>query len=1032
MRTFGLAVLVTACTACTPDEPRTEHGSPPKAFAHSIVALNEEVAREARVGAIRPGGSTGYELTGAGVLVAEWDEGAARETHRDLFERLRVRDGAGLSNHATHVAGTIAGSGAGDPSAQGMAPEARLLSFSHELDLVELVGTAAFVSAANHAYGPALGWHLNPACPDVWSWTGEPGELEDARFGRYDDVAAAIDGIVRNADLLSIWAVGNDGDDGPTTAERHAHFPSCAANFTDEHQTERDRVDETLGGAAVAKNVLTVGGVRDLPRSWNASDIVPLASSSRGPTDDGRIKPELLAAGDDVHSLAATADDAYANESGSSSAAAAVTGIVALLVEQYRSGRGGRDPRASELKALLVQTAEDAGSAGPDYGTGYGLVDAQAAATFVDEDTVAPRLRVDVATGSPNELVTEDVPEGTALRVTLAWLDPPGAARSTPDDRAPVLENDLDLSLVAPGGQAVFHPWTLDVERPEAAAVRDAPNRVDTIEVVDVEAADNRWTGAWTVRVESARPLLRNEPQAYAVAASVPISAPVTPVAGSATRIELEVPPNGSSTLSLPIENIGSGTLDWTATTDSPLVELERASGSAGDELVIRANGANLAADAAGSATITLESNEPGRPRTLGVLVTTACEPDCGARLCGPDPLCGRPCGGCAVDSACTRDGVCAPLGAQCPAADLGSSLGSGVVSGVTTGENRLSASCGGELGPDSGFRWTAPHAGRYVLSTEGSAFDTVLSVRRGGCGGSEIACSDDTTDLSSAVVVELDSGESVTAVVDGFDGDSGPFSLGIHELACPDGELGSRLGGELLPKTHPGRLDRLRASCAAEAAREIALGFTAPADGAYRFDASRSNYEATVAILRDDCSGEELACGADSVEVALFAGAHVIVVVDGALAHEDQFALGITTRAITCGADCAARPNGGLCACDERCVELGDCCVDACGECATCTPDQDCEFGRCIPRRCTGGSCGCDPASGGTGATGCDAGAGGVPGEAGGPSDDGPVPVVVPSGCTCRSAPASAPGALGWLGIALAVCALASRRARI
>ena len=1032
MRTFGLAVLVTACIACTPDESKTEHGSGPKAFAHSIVALNEEVAREARVGAIRPGGSTGYELTGAGVLVAAWDEGAARETHRDLFARLRVRDGAGLSNHATHVAGTIAGSGAGDPSAAGMAPETRLLSFSQELDLVELLGTAAFVSAANHAYGPALGWHLNPACPDVWSWTGERNGLEDGRFGRYGDGAAALDGIVRSADLLSIWAAGNDGDDGPATTERHAHFPSCDADFTDEHQTERDREYETLGGAAVAKNVLTVGAVRDLPRSWNASDIVPLASSSRGPTDDGRIKPELVAAGDGVHSLAATADDAYADDGGSSSAAAAVTGIVALLVEQYRSGRGGRDPRASELKALLVQTAEDAGNAGPDYATGYGLVDAHAAADFVVDDAVTPRLRVDVATGSPNELVTEEVPAGTALRVTLAWLDPAGAARDMPDDRAPVLENDLDLSLVAPGGQIVFHPWTLDAERPDAAAVRNAPNRVDNVEVVDVDAADNRWTGAWTVRVESARPLLRNEPQAYAVAASAPISASLEPVAGSATRIELEVAPNGSSTLSLPIENIGGGTLDWTATSDSPLVELERASGSEGDELVIRANGEDLGANASGSATITLESSEPGQPRMLGVRVTSACEPQCGTRLCGPDPLCGSPCGGCAVGSACAPEGLCAPLEAQCPAADLGSTLGSGVVSGVTSGENRLSASCGGELGPDSGFGWTAPHAGRYVFSTEGSAFDTILSVRRGGCRGSEIACSDDTTDLSSAVVVELEAGEPVTAVVDGFDGDSGPFSLGIHELGCPDGELGSRLGSEVLPSTQPGRLDRLRASCSDEAAREVALGFTAPVDGAYRFDASRSNYEATVAILRDDCSGEELACGDDSVEVALFAGARVIVVVDGALAHEHQFALGVTTRAITCDADCAARPSGGLCACDERCVELGDCCVDACGECATCTPDQDCEFGRCIPRRCTGGSCGCDPASGGTSATGCDAGAGGVPGEAGGPSDDGPVPVVVPSGCTCRSAPASAPGALGWLGIAFAVCALASRRGRI
>jgi hypothetical protein len=201
--------------------------------------------------------------------------------------------------------------------------------------------------------------------------------------------------------------------------------------------------------------------------------------------------------------------------------------------------------------------------------------------------------------------------------------------------------------------------------------------------------------------------------------------------------------------------------------------------------------------------------------------------------------------------------------------------------------------------------------------------------------------------------------------------------------------------------------------------------------DGTYRFDATRSNFAATVAVLRDDCSGDELGCGENSVEVALFAGAEVIVVVDGAMAHADRFTLGVTVRSASCGGDCSARPNDGLCACDVRCVELGDCCFDACGDCASCAPDQDCEFGRCIPRRCTGGNCGCSGTSG-TGATGCDAGAGGEPGEGGRPSDDEPAGSVEPSGCSCRTGPRSGAGALAWLGFALAICALASRRTRI
>jgi hypothetical protein len=372
------------------------------------------------------------------------------------------------------------------------------------------------------------------------------------------------------------------------------------------------------------------------------------------------------------------------------------------------------------------------------------------------------------------------------------------------------------------------------------------------------------------------------------------------------------------------------------------------------------------------------------------------------------------------------------PFANVCPEADLGSALGSAVVSGTTAGSGTLAASCGGELGADSAFAWTAPRSGRYVFSTEGSAFDTILSVRHDGCDGSEIACNDDALDLTSSVIVELDAGERVAAVVDGFDGAFGAFSLGIHPVTCPDGELPAKLGYRVLPEASPGRLDRLQASCAPAAARETALAFTAPADGVYRFDASASSYDASVAAFRDDCSGEELACADDGVEVSMFAGGRVIVVIDGARSPEDRFTLSVTTRSLTCGGDCGAKPGGGLCACDERCVELGDCCVDACGDCAGCTPDQECEFGRCIPRRCIAGDCGCGASTGGTGMSGCDAGAGGVPGEAGGPTSREPAAAVEPSGCSCTSAGTGRATGLVWLGIVAGLAVLASRRGRI
>jgi hypothetical protein len=984
------------------------------------------------VDTVRPGGETGFSLTGRGALVGEWDESGARDTHVDLRGRIANRDGSGLSDHSTHLAGTIAGSGAGDPLAEGMAPGAAIFSYSWELDLVEMSNEAWALGASSHAYGPALGWQENPACPEQWSWAGERGDREDPRFGHYGDAAAALDRVVRQTDLLSIWAAGNDRDDGPPSPlSRHAHFPSCDADFSDEHETERELEHDTLGGGAVAKNVLTVGAIEDLPDTWLPSDIRPLPSSSFGPTDDGRIKPDVAAGGDGVRSTAAETDDAYAVRSGSSSAAAAVAGIAALLIEAYRTHHGGRDPRASELKAALVQTAEDAGAlTGPDYAMGHGLVNAEGAAELVSSTGPRAALLVDVLTGPPSTLTTSDVPARTPLRVTLAWMDPPGPARD-PGDTTPVLENDLDLELVAPDGVTVFHPWSLDPEQPDAAAKRDVPNRVDTVEVIDVDARDNTMDGVWTLRVSASRELLRGEPQTFALAASVPISEPRHPILGSQAHLGLIVPRGGKASLSIPIENLGFGTLEWAASTDASFIELERSSGTGGDDLVVMARASDLPSAEKNLARIEVESNDPGGPRSIGLVVETACTPDCSGRACGPDPQCGTSCGRCAAHASCTPLGTCVPLAESCPDADLGTSLGGALVTATTSGASSLSASCGGELAADAGFTWTAPRAGRFAFSTEGSGFDTVLSVRRGGCSGLELGCNDDALDLSSTLVVELESGQTVTAVVDGFDGESGVFSLGIHEARCPDGELDGELGSRLLPESSPGRLDRLRASCAPPAARETALGFTAPVEGTYRFDASGSNYETSVAVLDGDCSGVELACSEDAAEVELTALQHVVIVVDGAIAPEDQFALAVSTRALTCGNDCAARPGDGLCACDERCVELGDCCVDACGGCASCAANEDCEFGRCIPRRCIGNDCTCN-ATGGTGGVGCDAGAAGEPGEAGRPPEEREEPPPEPSSCSCRTVPGRSSNGLGGLLILASFVALASRRARI
>lgn len=99
----------------------------------------------------------------------------------------------------------------------------------------------------------------------------------------------------------------------------------------------------------------------------------------------------------------------------------------------------------------------------------------------------------------------------------------------------------------------------------------------------------------------------------------------------------------------------------------------------------------------------------------------------------------------------------------------------------------------GGVAVEDAAFRFTAPRTGFYRFSTEGSAFDTILSVRRGSCAGREITCNDDAVDgvTHSALTLELEECETVTLVVDGYDATGiGDFALSVDtsEHACSDG----------------------------------------------------------------------------------------------------------------------------------------------------------------------------------------------------------------------------------------------------
>lgn len=126
-----------------------------------------------------------------------------------------------------------------------------------------------------------------------------------------------------------------------------------------------------------------------------------------------------------------------------------------------------------------------------------------------------------------------------------------------------------------------------------------------------------------------------------------------------------------------------------------------------------------------------------------------------------------------------------------CVEEDLGSQLGSPVYFGDTTGELDNLTTCDGEPGyGDVHLLWTAPATGRYVFHTCGSQFDTILSARTADCSGTELKCNDDDEaedfcggpeSLASRMVLDLDAGERILLVVDGYD-EEGEFLLTIAQ----------------------------------------------------------------------------------------------------------------------------------------------------------------------------------------------------------------------------------------------------------
>jgi len=412
-----------------------------------------------------------YNLSGAGVTAFVYDGGTVLSSHPDFAGRLTVIDSDGVSDHSTHVAGTLAGDGAASSGEQrGMAPAADILSAGFEFDPG---GTFLYTNPGDieDDYTEAINSGADLSNNSIGS-NVEPNGFNCAFQGDYGLTSSVIDSIVRGgltgSPFRVVWAAGNERQGSDCNIEGLGDYASVAP-------------------PSGAKNHISVGAI-------NSNDESMTTFSSWGPTDDGRLIPTIAApgcqVGEDDGVTSAGSFSTYTVKCGTSMAAPTVAGIAALLLEDYRANFPELpDFRNAFLKALLAHTAEDLGNAGPDYQFGYGGVRAQAA---VDQLRSANFSEEVVAQGETYAAVAVVAPGDDELKITIAWDDAPGVPLA-----ASALVNDLDLVVTSPSGQR-FYPWTLDPQNPSAAAAQDAEDHTNNIEQVHVQ---NPEPGGWNIEV---------------------------------------------------------------------------------------------------------------------------------------------------------------------------------------------------------------------------------------------------------------------------------------------------------------------------------------------------------------------------------------------------------------------------------------------------------------------------------------------------------------------------------------------------
>lgn len=368
--------------------------------------------------------------------------------------------------HGTHVAGSI--------MSRGTASGGRLKGGAYDAMMV-----------AEGMWSPMLnGLSVPSKLADLFDKANNDGARVHSNswgavknFGAYDAMAVQVDEWMNNnPDMLVVFAAGNSGVD----------------------MNKDGRIDAgSIGTPGTAKNVLTVGAsknktktggiqvpvskLRAAAEAWSAEPIFSsmlsdrddgiAMFSSRGPTLDGRVKPEIVAPGTNILSnrshiknaspLWGAYNDDYAWSGGTSMATPLTSGAVAVARQMLAEKWGVQNPSAAALKAMIMHSADDLypgqfGEVGaakgqelltrrPNSDEGYGRVNMDNMVQMMKNTFVADN-RDGLATNQ-EEAYQFKLGSSGKLYANLVWTDAPGSANASK-----ALVNDLDLVLVGPNG----------------------------------------------------------------------------------------------------------------------------------------------------------------------------------------------------------------------------------------------------------------------------------------------------------------------------------------------------------------------------------------------------------------------------------------------------------------------------------------------------------------------------------------------------------------------------------------------------